>query len=70
MHLDDEIRDKIKELRKKLSNLQLEFGKNVNEENKKFLFSKNELGIFSIHWGILIFKYLKFILKLEWVKMC
>ena len=33
-------------MRKKLSNLQLEFGKNLNEENRKFLFRQDELGIF------------------------
>jgi hypothetical protein len=44
--LDEETRDKIKEMRKKLSNLQLEFGKNLNEENRKFLFRQDELGIF------------------------
>jgi Zn-dependent oligopeptidase len=44
--LDEETRYKIKEMRKKLSNLQLEFGRNLNEENKKFLFRLDELGTF------------------------
>ena len=49
LHLDEKTRDKIKELRKTLSDLQLEFGKNVNEENKKYLFHKDELSMHHHH---------------------
>ena len=44
LHLDETTRDKVKELKKKLSDLQLEFSKNVNEENSKFPFKLEELG--------------------------
>jgi thimet oligopeptidase len=46
LHLDEETRDKVKELKKKLSDLQLEFSKNVSEENSKFPFKLEELGKF------------------------
>ncbi len=42
--MDEEIRNKVKKLRQKLSDLQLEFAKNINEENKKFLFRKEDLA--------------------------
>ena len=44
MHLDESTRDKVKELKKKISDLEVEFVKNVNEENTKLPFKKEELG--------------------------
>ena len=46
--MDEETRNKVKELKKKISDLQVEFNKNVTEENSKFTFTKEQLGMYSI----------------------
>lgn len=43
LHLDEETRNKVKELKKKLSDMQLECSKNINEENSKFAFKLEDL---------------------------
>jgi Zn-dependent oligopeptidase len=42
--LDEDKRDKIKELKQKISNLQLQFCKHLIEEKSKFHFKKEDLG--------------------------
>lgn len=44
LHLDEETRNKVKEIKQKLSDLQLEFAKNCNEESTKFEFTAEELS--------------------------
>jgi hypothetical protein len=42
--LDETTRNKVKELKQKISDLEIDFNKNVNEENTKLPFKKEELG--------------------------
>lgn len=42
--MDEITRNKVKELKQKISDLEVEFVKNVNEENTKLPFKKEELG--------------------------
>jgi hypothetical protein len=44
LHLDETTRNKVKEMKQKISDLEVEFVKNVNEENTKLTFKKEELG--------------------------
>jgi Zn-dependent oligopeptidase len=41
--LDEETRNKVKELKQKISALEIDFCKNVNEENTKLAFKKEDL---------------------------
>eukprot|EP00949_MAST-11_sp_MAST-11-sp1_P005036 g5036.t1 len=43
MHLDDETRSKVKELNKKISQLGIEFQKNLGEENSSFIYTAKQL---------------------------
>jgi Zn-dependent oligopeptidase len=43
LHLDEEIRNKVKELKEKISDLEVEFSKNCTEESTKLTFTANEL---------------------------
>lgn len=44
LHLDEETRQKTKELKEKISDLQIEFSKNCNEESTKLDFTLEQLG--------------------------
>ena len=42
--MDDETRNKVKEIKEKISDLQVEYSKNCTEESTKLIFSPAELG--------------------------
>ena len=44
LHLDEDIRNKVKELKEKISDLKVEFSKNCNEEATKLTFKEEELA--------------------------
>ena len=44
LHLSTELQDKVKELKKKLTQLEIEFNKNLSEEKTSFEFSEEELS--------------------------
>ena len=44
LHLSSELQEKVKELKKKLTQLEIEFGKNLSEEKSSFKFSEAELS--------------------------
>ena len=46
--MDEETRQKVKELKQKISDLEIKFAKNVNDVNSKFPFKRSELGIISL----------------------
>jgi Zn-dependent oligopeptidase len=49
LHLDEETRNRVKELKEKISDLQIEFSKNCTEESTKLAFLAEELGSFLIY---------------------
>jgi Zn-dependent oligopeptidase len=44
LHLDDETRNKVKDLKEKISDLCIEFSKNCNEEATKLTFTAEQLS--------------------------
>ena len=44
LHLDEETRNKVKELKEKISDLEIEFSKNCTEESTKLTFTKEQLS--------------------------
>ena len=44
LHLDDETRKKVKDLKEKISDLCIEFSKNCNEEATKLIFTAEQLS--------------------------
>ena len=44
MHLNDGTREKVKELKERISDLQIKFSKNCAEESTKFIFSAEQLS--------------------------
>lgn len=44
LHLSTELQDKVKELKKKITQLEIEFNKNLSEEKSSFEFSEKELS--------------------------
>jgi thimet oligopeptidase len=44
LHLSQEIRDKVKVIKKRISELSLQFSRNLGEENSVLLFSEEELS--------------------------
>jgi Zn-dependent oligopeptidase len=42
--LDESTRNKVKELKEKISKLEVEFSKNTNEESTKLTFTKDQLS--------------------------
>ena len=44
LHLSVELQNKMKELKKKLTQLEIEFSKNLNEEKTSYEFSEEELS--------------------------
>ena len=46
LHLDEETRKKVTDLKEKISDLSVEYSKNFNEENTKLTFTLDQLGKF------------------------
>jgi Zn-dependent oligopeptidase len=46
LHLDEQTRTKVKSLKQQISDLENKFSKNVNEENSKFPFKLEQLGLY------------------------
>lgn len=44
MHLDEETRKKVKELKEKISDMSIEYSTNCNEESTKLKFTASQLG--------------------------
>lgn len=59
LHLDEETRQKTKELKEKISDLQIEFSKNCNEESTKLDFTLEQLGNYILKPFLFEFSLLK-----------
>jgi hypothetical protein len=57
--LDDSIRQKVKDIKEKISDLQVEFSKNCTEESTKLTFTKEQLSelIKDKNWNLIKLSY-------------
>ena len=56
LHLDDETRQKVKNLKEKISDLQVEFNKNCTEESTKLFFTGEQLREYIFYLLFHVFK--------------